>query len=288
MESRAVRYAVLGSGSSANSYIIENSSGSVLVDQGFTLPELLYRAEKAAFNIYKLKYIFLTHDHSDHSRGVASLAAYLNIPVIMHKKAVIRAAGAAGYKRWNIEGYKYYSDEELSLNFTAFPTSHDAPFSMGFFIEMSGFRFTFITDTGSITPLMREFADTTHVLFLESNYSPDMLQNGPYPPFLKARVSGERGHLSNYAAAGFLQSLNTNRRRRVFLCHLSENNNSPEQLRAEFSGIMPLTAAITVCPRSELMPSEELHIAAAEPFYFHCTSNREFFDTASGRKLLLL
>jgi phosphoribosyl 1,2-cyclic phosphodiesterase len=253
MEDCELRYGVLGSGSSANAYFIESKQGAVLVDNGFTPNELLERCQLANFNIYKLRYLFLTHDHSDHSKGVATLANQLNIPVIMHRKAQIKNAQSS-FKRWNIESNRCYSDYNFELSFTAFSTSHDSPYSHGYFIELQGFRFTFITDTGVVFSSMHELADVSDVLFLESNYSPTMLANGGYPAFLKERVGGKRGHLSNFDAANFVRSLSYKAHRRIYLCHLSQNNNSVEQLKSEFEQIMPLNSSIVICPRDTLMP----------------------------------
>ncbi|MCL2520859.1 MAG: MBL fold metallo-hydrolase [Spirochaetaceae bacterium] len=256
MQNEEVRYAVLGSGSEGNAYIIENSRAAILIDNGYRLNELYRRLNQAGFEISKLKYIFLTHDHSDHSSGVAELALHLNIPVVMHHKAVIKASAGYGFERWNIKAGKFYSNDYYDLNFTAFDTSHDSPFSLGYFIELSGRRFLLITDTGRLTPCMYDYAESADVLFLESNYSPVMLQQGKYPAFLKARIAGARGHLSNYDAANFIIRLSNNQFKRIFLCHLSQNNNSIETLKEEFGAICPLEPHITICPRNQLMAGE--------------------------------
>ena len=277
MQSEIVRYAVLGSGSEGNAYIIENNKAALLIDNGYCLRELLERVNKAGFEAAKLKYIFLTHDHGDHSGGVVELAQHLGLTVIMHRKATIKAAaGGLSYcHRWSIDDGKHYSDEETELSFIPFATSHDSPNSVGYFIEVSGCRFLLVTDTGKLTPPMYDYAESAGVIFLESNYSPVMLEKGRYPAFLKARIAGARGHLSNYDAAGFVARLTNSRQKRIFLCHLSQNNNSVEQLTEEFASVYPLTPNITVCPRNQLMAGEVFKTGAENSWQMAVTTAKQ-------------
>lgn len=247
-----MRYAILGSGSRSNSFIIEGSRFSVLVDQGYPVNEFYRRLDLAAFSRYNIRYIFLTHQHVDHMRGVPALAYDLNIPVITHKNLKFPNES---FQRWNILPERYYCTDNFS--FIGFSTSHDAPHSLGFYITMDGVSYSFLTDTGKILPPMYEYTQSSDVLFLESNYSLTLLKDGPYPPFLKARISGARGHLSNQDAANFLATANLSRVQKIYLCHLSKTNNTPEAVQQEVSEIFSLPAHSTICPRDTLMPTEQ-------------------------------
>lgn len=246
-----LKYAILGSGSRSNSYIIQGSQFSILVDQGYTPKEFYRRLSTAGFSAHHIRYIFLTHQHADHIRGVPALAYDLNIPVITHKN--LKFPGET-FQRWDILPERYYCRDDFS--FTAFSTSHDSPHSMGFHITMEGTSYTFLTDTGKILPPMYDYAQSSDVLFLESNYSPTMLNEGPYPPYLRARISSTRGHLSNHDAANFLSAAKLQRAKRIYLCHLSEVNNTPEAVAREIGETFALPAHSCICPRDMLMPTE--------------------------------
>lgn len=243
-----VRYAVVGSGSAANCYIIENDDYSILIDQGYTLKECFSRVRALGFDLRRLRYILFTHTHIDHSRGVVDLAQQLGVPVVLHHKIELDDRGV---ERWDVKPYCDYRDDERAFAFQPFETSHDAPHSLGFTVEVSNYRFTVITDTGRILPGMRERAESSHVLFLEANYSTELLANGPYSDYLKRRVSGSRGHLSNHQAGQFLASLQNPVLEQLFLCHLSSNNNTVEQVRQEVGEYYDFSVPTHICPRNE-------------------------------------
>ena len=184
------RFAVLGSGSAANGYIFEWKGFAFLVDNGYSLSEFRRRMKAVQFDEKRLAFIFLTHLHSDHFKGVESLSRTLHIPVVTHESMPVEnQCKQSGLHRLDIQPGKDYSFE--SLRFRAFLTSHDSPHSIGFQFIMGGVTFTLITDTGCISGEMEELALASDYLFLESNYSPDMLHRGPYPQFLKKRILSE-------------------------------------------------------------------------------------------------
>jgi phosphoribosyl 1,2-cyclic phosphodiesterase len=243
-----VRYAVVGSGSVANCYIIENAEYSILIDQGYTVKELHSRVKTLGFDLKRLRYIFFTHNHIDHSRGIAELAQYLDIPIVLHYKVSL---ADSGIERWDVKPNRDYRDDERGFAFQTFRTSHDAPHSLGFTVEISNFRFTVITDTGCILPGMRERSENSHVLFLEANYSSQLLEDGHYSDYLKRRVRGSNGHLSNHQAGQFLASLREPLLEQLFLCHLSSNNNTVEQVRSEVGEYYDFSIPTCICPRNE-------------------------------------
>ncbi len=225
-----IKYAVLGSGSSANSYIFELDNMSFIIDNGFTSKEILKRAETFNFDLRKLKFILLTHTHQDHSRGVGRLSKKLKVPVVMHKNLSRGTAEKLGiHSRLDIEPGKEYTLD--SLMFVSFATSHDAKNSLGFYFSLGNTNFTLLTDTGIIPEDVLPYVMKSQILFLEANYDEKMLENGPYPSFLKQRIASDRGHLSNRAALDFLKTLDEGTDpSTVYLCHLSDTNNSMDIL----------------------------------------------------------
>ena len=255
-----IRYAVLGSGSSANSYIIQYAQGgddspgirgneiisfadipdsnnkiTIVIDNGFSLREFTRRASELNFSLDDINFIFLTHDHIDHLKGVAALSSRYSIPVVMGKDTCLKSQYSGKiYKSLIVEGGREYSWN--NLKFTVFKTFHDSDGSVGYSFNIKGTVFTIITDTGTITDEMEEHALESDVLFLEANYCPDMLENGPYPGFLKKRIASELGHLSNNDAVDFLKKVHNsdaeNKKRMTYLCHLSDKNNSSDKLES--------------------------------------------------------
>jgi len=253
-----VRYAVLGSGSSANAYIFQTGDFSVLVDNGFSCRELLSRAEKFGFDPSCIRYILLTHIHGDHLRGVEVLSRKLKIPVIRHEELNLtaRCRGPLGGQIPVRPGEKTVLGP---LVIHPFETSHDAPFSVSYALELWGARFCLITDTGQISRRMSLYARHSDVLFLEANYCDRMLEEGPYPWHLKRRIASEQGHLSNRAALDFLNHLaegKPSRLSRVFLCHLSGTNNDPEVVEELLSRELRWKGDFRVCAKGTAHPGE--------------------------------
>ncbi len=145
--------------------------------------------------------------------------------------------------------------------FTPFPTSHDAPSSLSYYFEIGGKKITVITDTGIVDEDMYNFALKSDILFLESNYSEEMLQEGGYPYFLKKRISSNVGHLSNFQSAHFLKELYESDHcqiKQIYLCHLSKNNNSVKVVEDEISSIYKGDIPYRICSRDEIINGIEV------------------------------
>ncbi|MBN2619142.1 MAG: MBL fold metallo-hydrolase [Spirochaetales bacterium] len=242
-----MRYAVVGSGSSANSYIFEVGEDLFVIDNGFSLKEFKRRVEDLGFNYSKIRGIFLTHTHSDHAKGVGPLSRDLEIPVYAHSKVK-----SDFYIHKKVESEKHYIIN--GLNIMPFDLSHDAPNSISYYFKIEDKRYTVITDTGIITPRMFELAKRSDVLFLEANYCENMLKAGSYPYYLKKRISSDMGHLSNVSAINFLNNLSETQDcnlKYVYMCHLSKNNNSIEALQRDFDELYRGAVPYRICKRDE-------------------------------------
>ncbi len=249
-----VKYAVLGSGSSANSYIFEKDDFAFIIDNGFSFKELNRRAEAAGFDLAKVKFILLTHTHSDHFNGVGTLSRKYKIPVVAHHLLPeYEFNKKKPYSRRNVIPGKEYTFDTLKL--LPFTTSHDAPCSLGFHFTLGETSFMLLTDTGCISEEMLLLAKKSEILFLEANYSPELLSSGSYPDFLKNRISSDTGHLSNDDAIEFLNSLEDNKPSSIYLCHLSSSNNSPECVEEDLKNKLKWTGNIQVCSKGEIYES---------------------------------
>jgi len=257
-----IRYTVLGSGSSGNSYIITHDSMSIMFDAGFSLADIKRRSAEACIDFDTVQALFVTHMHPDHSRGAGVFSRKTLLPVYVHEPLVTEARVELSSLRIPQECLRTFSVgapvQVGSFTITAFETSHDSPYSVGYMVSVAGKSFLLLTDTGKVTTEMKSFAQVADVLFLEANYEKQMLETGPYPLFLKRRIAGEWGHLSNSDAIEFLNDCNdpSGRRRRVYFCHLSKTNNDPTVLAANCNALLSWDGEMTICANNHLYTGE--------------------------------
>mgnify|MGYP000002825130 FL=1 len=221
-----MRYCSLGSGSRGNGTLIEQGASRVLVDCGFSLRATEQRLRQAGISGDQLSAILVTHEHSDHIQGVAKLARRYELPVYLTPGTGYALREESGLDIRYIDLHGRFAVGELEVTPVAVP--HDAREPCQYIFDNGRQRLGVLTDTGTITPwIVEQYADLD-ALFLEANYDPHMLSSGPYPAFLKARVGGNLGHLSNQQAAGFLRGAGLERLRHIAVAHISEKNNRPE------------------------------------------------------------
>ena len=223
----SLRVVFLGSGSGGNAVAVTDGSTTLLIDCGFSAREVARRMAVAGLDPQSVATILLTHEHSDHLRGVDVFAR-------RHSCSVHATRGtrmAAGLDHLDTEVNTLVPGEPVtigSLVVVPFRTSHDAAQPVGFRIETTGGEvFGLATDTGVLTDETREALTGVDLLGIESNHDLMMLDNGPYPSYLKRRIRSELGHLSNRDAADALEALISPRLKRVFALHRSDTNNTP-------------------------------------------------------------
>lgn len=230
-----LRIHVLASGSKGNASLVENiaTGEGVLIDCGICKRDVLSRSAEAGFDLGKLKAVLITHEHSDHTKGLKVLyrelakqglqvplfvnqATYANSKLIQEAAQLTEVVGLDAEDQLSLAGMEVF----------AFATSHDAASSFGFRLWAGEDALGFMTDTGVVTGAAHEALQGCRVLALEANHDPAMLKNGPYPRALQERVSSERGHLSNGQASEELKSLLHPGLEEVIAMHISENNNT--------------------------------------------------------------
>ncbi len=222
---------MLASGSKGNCVVIEGRDGSLLIDAGLSAKECLLRMERAGIDAGTIEALLVTHEHTDHIRGVDVLARNLEIPVYATEGTL---ADFLSFRRTSAKPLAHHTchdGERFEVgDFTIEPfcTSHDAAEPCGFIVSEGDIRIGYCTDTGIVTPHMHELLRYCDGIVLESNHCPEMLQNGPYPESLKRRIRSKHGHLSNPAAAACLRDFGKDVPQ-VILAHLSEMNNTPQK-----------------------------------------------------------
>ncbi|MBK5200976.1 MAG: MBL fold metallo-hydrolase [Spirochaetaceae bacterium] len=255
-------HAVLGSGSSGNSFVFYDGFSSILIDQGFSLVELKRRLGLVNVPISSVKAVFLTHFHPDHHKGLGVISKKLGVPLYINKNSIIGEDRI--FEKLNLpkECVNPISPGDLvkvdNFEITSFVTSHDSKGSVGYYISNNETKITFITDTGLVSEDMLAFAKNSDYLFLEANYDELLLEKGPYPLKLKNRIRGNWGHLSNNQAFCFIKDSEF-KGLGVYFIHLSSINNKvsivDKMATENLDGIDFIT-----CPRGELVRTSEVKI----------------------------
>jgi phosphoribosyl 1,2-cyclic phosphodiesterase len=237
-----MRFCSLGSGSEGNALVVEVNGGPstsrVMMDCGFGLAETEARLARVGLAADDLDAIVVTHEHSDHIGGVARMARKHRIPVwLTHGTARVLSERAIPAALLNyIDPHQRFSVGGVEV--TPYTVPHDAYEPVQFVFSDGASRVGVLTDVGSTTAHIEESLAACEALVLEANHDLSMLQDGPYPPSLKKRVSGKFGHLDNDTAAALLGRLKHSGLRHVVAAHLSRQNNTPDLARTAFAAVM--------------------------------------------------
>lgn len=217
---------LLASGSKGNAVYIEGGESRLLIDAGLSARELTTRLDRIGVAAEHLNGLLVTHEHSDHCRGLGPMARRFGLPVHIHPDthaALSRVGKLPELQMFETgDGFAF-----RDLQVQTFPITHDAAAPVGFTIETAEGKIGVVTDLGLATRLVVQHLKECRVLILESNHDEDMLRNGPYPWHLKQRIRSNHGHLSNIASSELLEGLLWEGLEAVFLAHLSETNNHP-------------------------------------------------------------
>ena len=233
-----MRFASLGSGSKGNALLVEVNGTRILLDCGFGPDEVTARMSRLGVAAGDLDAIIVTHEHSDHGGGVAKLASRFDLPVYL-TRGTLSALGAEGRgianRKW-IDAYTPFAIGGIEVR--PYTVPHDAREPVQFVLSDGAARLGVLTDTGCPTPHIAQALSGVDALVLECNHDPDMLQDGPYPAWLKDRIAGRLGHLANAAAAEIVRAMDCSRLKHVIAAHLSQQNNTPDLARAALAGAL--------------------------------------------------
>lgn len=224
------RFCSLFSSSSGNSTFIGSSKTGILIDAGVSAKRIKEALITREIDPASLSAIFVTHEHSDHISGIRVLASNFKIPVYA-TAGTLEGMNAAGVLNGKFPVFELSKGENEigDLVVRPFKTPHDSNESCGYTIEFpDGRKAAVATDIGSVTNEVLNGIIGCDLVMLESNHDVRMLQNGPYPYYLKRRILSDRGHLSNESCASVARDLIERGTTRLFLGHLSTENNIPE------------------------------------------------------------
>lgn len=224
----------LNTGSNGNCFYIGNADEAILVDAGLTCKETETRMERLSLSMSKVKAIFISHEHSDHIKGLPVLAKKYQIPVYITKNTLI--GGRQQLQAHLIHSFNAYNPIIIgTLSITAFPKKHDAAEPHSFTISCNGITVGVFTDIGGHCEHVANNFKQCHAAFLEANYDEEMLNSGSYPYFLKNRIRGGNGHLSNKQALELFKMNKPSYMSHLFLSHLSKDNNCPDLVQRLFN-----------------------------------------------------
>lgn len=224
----------LNSGSNGNCYYIGNDTEAILVDAGISCRETEKRMRLLGLAIHKVKAIFISHEHIDHIRGLARIAEKYNLPVYISTPTCTNCSVPVK-KELATELATNVTVHIGGLSITAFAKHHDAVDPHSFIISGNGVTVGVFTDIGASCDRLTKHFSQCHAAFLEANYDEELLENGRYPQFLKNRIRGGKGHLSNRQALEIFTSYRPPFMTHLLLSHLSKDNNSPEMVQQLFN-----------------------------------------------------
>lgn len=263
-----LKFMSLSSGSCGNCYYLGTGKDGILIDAGVSLRRLKKVLQEYDMDMDSFSAILVTHDHLDHIRHLGSFCKRLTKPVytsaMIHKALAHHTFTAPTISscRRVLEEDQWNDVAEFKVRYFVVP--HDATQTVGYAIEAEGRTFVIMTDVGRMTDEAVMLARTADTVVVESNYDIDMLMGGPYTYELKMRIVQGCGHLSNDECASAIKRFLHPELRNIFLCHLSENNNTPDlayrcSLEAlSESGVEKGTIALRCLPRQHPSPMFEL------------------------------
>jgi phosphoribosyl 1,2-cyclic phosphodiesterase len=219
-----LRVTALASGSSGNAFLVQTDGAAILVDAGLAISALAGSLASLGTSIADLDCLLLTHEHSDHLASAGVLSRRHKLPIVGTEGTLGHLVGATG-ERVAVPAGARLSIGDLAI--TPFAVPHDGDEPVGYLLEHGGVRVCLATDLGHVPGELIGVLRDCALVILEANHDVERLWRGPYPRFLKRRVSSAVGHLSNEQAAECLALCASGRPQRVWLAHLSQINNSP-------------------------------------------------------------
>jgi len=218
----------LQSGSSGNSIYVEACGVRLLFDAGINGRQAETRLAAHGRDIRQVDALIISHDHGDHVRYAGVYQRKYNLPLYITQKTYDTAVNR--HPLGKLKDVRFFRSDGMirigGVSVEAISTPHDASDGAAFVVSSKSKRLGIMTDLGHIFEGLPEVVSSLDAVFIESNYDPDMLEAGLYPAFLKKRIKGPEGHLSNIEAAGLLKATSGNRLKWACLSHLSEQNNS--------------------------------------------------------------
>ncbi len=231
------KYYSIASGSKGNCGLLMANGKKILIDMGVSLKYLTESLAKYNFDINKIDFVLITHEHIDHVRGIPMLCKKTDIPVYMTKKSFDNCKDKEKITNVNIFSPNQTIDFD-DIQVETFRTPHDSAESVGFKILGENLSFSYVTDLGFMPESILNTIKTSNMVVLEANYDVNMLEHSEYPYQTIQRIKSNEGHLSNIDASLCVKILLENGVSQILLAHLSENNNTEQNVRDEMENLL--------------------------------------------------
>ena len=240
----------LASGSSGNAALLSRNGTHILLDAGISCRRITTALGQLGLTPQHLSGIFITHCHADHISGLNTIVKHWDVPIYASSETCRQMEyRIAGIRRLLVELSGSISVGSITVS--PFSIAHDAPGACGYRFDDTGF----LTDTGYITEAAEDTLSGVALLVLEANHDVETLLSGPYPHYLKERILGRFGHLSNEAAADFARHCAENGTREIVLAHLSRENNTPVMA---YDAVARTLAPLDTPPQLSVAPRDEV------------------------------
>ena len=250
----------LQSGSNGNCFYVESGDVRLLFDAGISGKQADERLARHGRDIRDVNALFISHDHSDHTRCLGVFQRKFGIPIYITRPTLLAVQRHQKIGKLKRVCLFTAGNSHAFGNVTvhSVPTPHDSVDGVAFVVEDNQHRVGILTDLGHAFDGLRDVLRSLDAVVIESNYDTEMLETGSYPEHLKRRIKGSGGHLSNEDAAMLLKQSRTERLKWACLCHLSEENNQPERARQTHQRILGNDFPIHVASRYEASDIFEL------------------------------
>lgn len=250
-----IQCSILASGSTGNATVVKNGEVTLMIDAGLSAKKLNQLLESRGVSAESIDALLVTHEHADHIKGLGPLARKYKIPIYANAKTWAAMAKHVGELE---EEQRHVFETGTTMDFgllkvESFAISHDAAEPVGFCFHQDGMKLSLATDLGYVSPNVKEKIHDSDVFILESNHDIEMLRVGRYPWNIKRRILGDSGHLSNHAAGEALCQLVTERTRRVYLAHLSQDHNLMDLAKLTVNTLLEEHGRLQQFPKLKLM-----------------------------------
>jgi phosphoribosyl 1,2-cyclic phosphodiesterase len=236
----SIRFSVLASGSTGNAFYVETDRNSLLVDAGLSGKQMEQLFKQIDRDIKQLSGILVTHEHSDHIKGLGVIARKYKLPIYANEKTWKAMEGLIGEipteQKFVFQMGKVKTFGDIDVE--SFGVSHDAAEPMFYVFYHEGKKLVLITDTGYVSDRMKGVIKNADVFVFESNHDVEMLRMGHYPWNIKRRILSDVGHVSNEDAALALADVIGDQTKRIYLAHLSQDNNMKDLARMSVTQVL--------------------------------------------------
>ncbi|WP_082232026.1 MBL fold metallo-hydrolase [Halobacillus massiliensis] len=235
-----MQFSVLASGSTGNAFYIESGEEKILVDAGLSGKKIEGLLQQVNIDPKTLSRILVTHEHSDHIKGLGIMARRYNLPIYANEKTWKAMEGQLG--KLSLD-QKFYFNMEQTQNFggidvESFAVSHDAADPMFYIFRKDGKKVSLVTDLGYVSERIKKSVEGSDAFVFESNHDVSMLRMGRYPWNVKRRILGDSGHVSNEDCGLALTDVMDDRTKRVYLAHLSLDNNMKDLAKMSVKNVL--------------------------------------------------